>query len=99
MKKTIYTKDYKIEFIKNWLMCNHDEVKIRVMKSYKEGYEGFSKEYSIDNLDGTYLLNILNGKVEFYGYEEYSSGVPLDRANMLRREWIKIRKEFRGNKK
>ncbi len=98
MKKTIYTKKYKIKFIKNWL-CEKDEVKVKVMETYKEEYEGFSKEYSINNLVGTYILNILNGKVESCGYEDFSLEVPKERANMLRREWIKIRKEFKGNKK
>ncbi len=99
MRKTIYTRNYKIEFIKNWTACNNDEVKIKVLKPYKEEYEGFSKEYFEDNCIGTYLLNILNGKVEFYGYEEIPSEVPKERANMLRREWIKIRKEFGGCRK
>ncbi len=96
MRKTIYTRNYKIEFIKHWLVY---EVKIRVMKPYKEEYEGFSKEYSVNNLDGTYLLNTLNGCVGYYGYEEIPSEVPKERVNMLRREWIKIRKEFEGNKR
>ncbi len=98
MKKTIYTKNYKIKFIKNWFACENYEVKIKVMETCKEEYEGFSKEYSKDNCVGTYILDILNGKVIFYRYEECPSEVPKDRANMLRREWIKVRKEFRGNK-
>ncbi len=99
MKKTIYTKNYKIKFIKSWWVCNNDEVKIKVMENYKEEYEGFSREYSTSVLVGEYLLNTLNGKIESYGYEEFSSEVSKERANMLRREWIKIRKEFGGCKK
>lgn len=99
MKKTIYTKNYKLVFIKNWVMSMNDEVKIEVMETYKEEYEGFSEKFSRVDLVGTYLLNILNGMVEFYGYELYPSEVPLDRANMLRKEWKKIRKEFEGGKR
>ncbi len=100
MKKTIHTKDYKIKFIKSWWVCeNKNEVKIIVTKTYREEYEGFSREYSEDNLVGTYALNILNGRVRFYGYDEIPSEVSKDKANMLRREWIKVRKEFRENKK
>ncbi len=100
MKKTIHTKDYKIKFIKSWWVCEKkNEVKIIVTKTYREEYEGFSREYFEDNLVGTYVLNILNGGVRFYGYEESPSEVSKDKANMLRKEWIEIRKEFGGCKK
>ena len=100
MKKTIYTKNYKIKFIRNWFVCNNGEVKIIITTQTRgKKHEGFNKEYFINVSVREYLLNTLNGCVRYYGYEEIPSEVSKERANMLRIEWIKIRKEFEGCKK
>ena len=98
MRKAIHTKDFKIEFIKSWWVCHDDEVKIIITTQTRgKKYEGFNKEYSINVSVEKYLLNTLNGCVKYYEYSEIPSEVPMEMANILRKEWKKIRKEFEGS--
>ena len=74
-----------------------NEVKIKVMETYNEKYEGFNEEYHTEKFVEVFYLNTLNGGI-YTGSEIYEDPSSQTKR-MVRKEWKKIRKEFEGGKR